>query len=45
MHLNEFYNHQLKDGARKDGRPGGYSPGSVKKMHVALSSIFSTAVS
>lgn len=44
IHLNDFYNQMLKDGARLDGKNGGYSAGSIKKMHVALSSIFSTAV-
>ncbi len=44
MHLQSFYNNLLEDGVRRDGKKGGYSPASIKKCHVILSSILSTAV-
>lgn len=44
MHLQSFYNNLLEDGVRKDGKQGGYSPATIKKCHVIISSILSTAV-
>lgn len=44
MHLQSFYNNLLEDGIRKDGKPGGYSPATIKKCHAILSSIMKTAV-
>lgn len=44
LHLQSFYNNLLEDGVRIDGRPGGYSPATIKKDHVVLSSMLSTAV-
>ncbi len=44
MHLQSFYNNLLEDGVRKDGKKGGYSPSTIKKCHVIISSILSTAV-
>ena len=42
--ITAFYNDLLKDGSRKDGKSGGYSPGSIRKTHNVLSSILHTAV-
>lgn len=42
--ITAFYNGLLKDGSRKDGQSGGYSPGSIRKTHNVLSSILHTAV-
>lgn len=42
--ITEFYNRLLKDGARKDGKAGGYSSGSIRKTHNVLSSILHMAV-
>ena len=42
--LNAFLVSMLKDGARKDGKPGGYSKGSVAKTRNVLSSVLRTAV-
>lgn len=42
--LISFYNSMLKDGARKDGKPGGYSSGTIRKTHNVLSSILRSAV-
>ena len=42
--ITTFYNGLLKDGSRQDGKPGGYSPGSIRKTHNVLSSILHTAV-
>ncbi|WP_455718022.1 tyrosine-type recombinase/integrase [Anaerosporobacter sp.] len=44
LHLQGFYNNLLEDGVRIDGKPGGYSPATIKKDHVVLSSMLSTAV-
>lgn len=44
LHLQSFYNNLLEDGIRLDGKPGGYSPATIKKDHVVLSSMLSTAV-
>lgn len=44
LHLQSFYNNLLEDGVRIDGKPGGYSPATIKKDHVVLSSMLSTAV-
>lgn len=41
-HMNKLYNLMLKE--RKDGKPGGYSPTTVKRTHAVISSILSTAV-
>lgn len=43
LHLQSFYNSLLHDGARSDGKGGGYSPATVRKYHAILSSILSTA--
>lgn len=42
--VNGFFVSLSKDGARKDGRPGGYSKGSVTKTRNVLSSLMRTAV-
>ncbi|WP_066715694.1 tyrosine-type recombinase/integrase [Clostridium sp. Marseille-P299] len=44
LHLQSFYNNLLEDGVRSDGKSGGYSYSSIKKIHAILSSILSTAV-
>lgn len=44
MHLQSYYNNLLEDGVRLDGKPGGYSAATIKKDHVIISSILSTAV-
>ena len=43
MNLNAFFAAMNKDGARKDGRQGGYSKGSITKTRNVLSSILRTA--
>jgi len=43
-HLQSFYNNLLEDGIRKDGKTGGYSPATIKKVHAVISSILSSAV-
>lgn len=40
-HLNKLYADMLQN--RKDNRPGGYSPTTIKRCHAVTSSIFSTA--
>lgn len=42
VHLNKLYNAMLQ--SRKDGKPGGYSPTTIKRVHALISSILSTAV-
>lgn len=44
LHLQSFYNNLLEDGIRKDGKPGGYSHNTIKKLHAILSSMLATAV-
>ena len=44
LHLQSFYNNLLEDGVRLDGKQGGYSSATIKKDHVVLSSMLSTAV-
>lgn len=41
--VNSFFASLTKDGARKDGKPGGYSKGSIMKTRNVLSSILRTA--
>lgn len=41
-HLNKLYTDMLAE--RKDNRPGGYSPTTIKRCHAVTSSIYSTAV-
>lgn len=41
-HLNKLYTDMMQ--ARKDNRPGGYSPATIKRCHAVTSSIYSTAV-
>lgn len=41
-HLNKLYNTMLKE--RKDGKSGGYSPTTIKRVHALISSIMNTAV-
>lgn len=41
-HLNNLYKDMLK--CRKDKKPGGYAPATIKRCHAVTSSIFSTAV-
>ena len=41
--INSFFASLTKDGARKDGRPGGYSKGRIVKTRNVLSSILRTA--
>ena len=42
--LNSYFSSLTKDGARKDGKPGGYSKGTIAKAKSTLSSVLSTAV-
>ena len=42
--VNSFLISLSKDGARKDGRPGGYAKGSIAKTSAVLSSVLRTAV-
>lgn len=42
--LNRFFSEMAKDGARKDGKPGGYSRATIAKTQNVLSSILHTAV-
>lgn len=44
INLNAFFVAMTKDGARKDGKPGGYSKGSITKTRNVLSSVLRTAV-
>lgn len=44
LQLQSFYNDMTKDGCRYDGKSGTYSHGTLKKTHVVLSSLLSTAV-
>ncbi len=41
--LNAFFVSMTKDGARRDGKPGGYSKGSIAKTRNVLSSVLRTA--
>ncbi len=41
-HLNKLYATLQKE--RKDGKPGGYSPTTIKRVHAVISSIMTTAV-
>lgn len=42
--VNSFFVSLTKDGARKDGKPGGYSRGSIAKTRNVLSSVLRVAV-
>lgn len=42
--INSFLLSLSKDGARKDGKPGGYAKGSITKTSAVLSSVLRTAV-
>lgn len=42
--LNSYFSSLTQDGARKDGKPGGYSRGTIAKAKNTLSSVLSTAV-
>ena len=42
--INSFFVLLTKDGVRRDGKPGGYSRGTVNKISNVLSSILRTAV-
>ena len=42
--LNSTFSAMTKDGARKDGKPGGYSKATIKKTQDVLSSVLRTAV-
>lgn len=42
--LISFYNSMMKDGARKDGKAGGYGNATIRKTSNVLSSILRTAV-
>lgn len=42
--LHSFFVGMTKDGARRDGKPGGYSKGSITKTRNVFSSILRTAV-
>lgn len=44
LQLQSFYNAMTKDGCRHNGKAGAYSHGTIKKTHVVLSSLLSTAV-
>lgn len=41
--LNSFFVSMTKDGARADGKPGGYSKATIKKTQDVLSSVLRTA--
>lgn len=41
--LNSFFVGMTKDGARRDGKPGGYSRATIKKTQDVLSSVLRTA--
>lgn len=41
-HINALYNQLLEQ--RKDGKPGGYAPRTVKHVHVLINSIYSAAL-
>lgn len=43
VNLNSFFVGMTKDGARADGKPGGYSKATIKKTQDVLSSILRTA--
>lgn len=43
VNLNAMFVAMTKDGARKDGRPGGYAKNSIKKTQDVLSSVLRTA--
>ena len=43
LNLNHFFLSLSKDGARKDGKKGGYSKGSIRKTFNVLSSVLRTA--
>lgn len=42
--LNSTFRSMAKNGARRDGKPGGYSRGTIKKTQSVLSAVLSTAV-
>lgn len=42
--INSFFVQLTKDGARRDGKPGGYARGTINKISNVLSSILRTAV-
>ncbi len=42
-HIEKFYLSLTQDGVRHDGKPGGYSNGSINRFRIILSSILSTA--
>lgn len=42
--LNSFFVQLTKDGSRHDGKPGGYSKGTISKISAVLSTILQTAV-
>lgn len=41
-HLNKLYNTLVSE--RKDGKPGGYAPKTIKHIHTIISTIYTTAV-
>ena len=43
-HLQSFYNNLTEDGVRKDGKPGGYNPVTIKKDHAIISGMLKQAV-
>lgn len=44
VHILKFYDKLSQDGVRSDGKPGGFSPAYIEKMHNVLSSMFRQAV-
>ena len=42
--LNSYFSSLTRDGTRKDGKPGGYSKGTIAKAKNTMSSVLSTAV-
>ncbi len=44
LHLQKFYSNLQEDGIRQDKRAGALSPGTVRKYHALLSSMFEKAV-
>lgn len=44
IHIQRLYASLLRDGARQDGKPGGMSPASVRKIHAIISGSLNYAV-
>lgn len=44
FHIQQFYNHLINDNVRKDGKKGGLSTATVKKIGNIISRIFNSAI-